>query len=1497
MAPKNKKRKPASNPARAVATTSLPSKAKLQQAEEEKARLAAEEEERKIGEAAAVAAEEEAVRQAAANITATSNNDTLTPDEFAAQLEDNGLQEFIEKNGDKVFREARRQVTKFESERRTLRATGNAGCTPFFVGDWLEECDVERIFSIARESEASRYAVTRSDETTYTLEIWRLHHTLADLGFKEAHIKEVIALGISSPDDAIEHLVLTYPENELPSFTVSRTPKAGQPLAQVPMGQATTKKAMAELLDGLPTEASAEPEPAPETVTTDHPAESPDDISSESDVDESMDPSILIPQYLKYRRKVSKITGVWAPEQPKKSKKKASAGVSISQAVGLTKQRSEQLATLNTKLEKLKSDPLFDFGQAAELWGKEVEDFRQQRIALAKTSRRKAGGTAARHQSGDNSRTASRSRPGSVSGDSGDEGISSGMGGMRLSRSQSRTSSRISASSTDAGAFGTLFNGDAEDGEGRVFTNTSVFVRDFGKAAEATPSPRKVFEESVTGRYPGSKVAFRDISTSTSFQSEVYVTWSLTGTLPTVFPAETDDLGDNEELRKEVLYSVHTLKSFENTTVTTRFKMLNISCPTKIQADFYIATIALYRLFPEEKLYLRLNSVWRNFWQELIDQAKQENDIREKQLLKWIRSTTEDIMQDTLLETDKGKQDVSDDIGNGKKIFYEPLEFMTTQQILNIYTAKMSNPMYHYMLQGRMSLPIWQYRDQLLQAINEHQITIVCGETGCGKSTQLPAYILEECLAAGQSCRVFVTEPRRISAISLAKRVCDELGEVDVGTNRSLVGYSIRLEAKFTSKTRLIYATTGIVMRMLERGNNLREITHLILDEVHERSIESDFLLLVLKKLLAVRQDLKVILMSATVDAQKFSEYLHDAPIFYIPGRTYPVQTYYLEDAVELTRFVVPDDSGRGNRRRFDDYDIDDVEETGPNSTSSYETYNAQTRKTMARFDEWTINYELIVQLLIQIATNPDYVPYSRAILVFLPGLNEIRKLHNVILGDPNLQNGWEVHALHSTIATEEQEQAFLLPPEGFRKVVLATNIAETGITIPDITCVIDTCKSKEMRFDEKRQLSRLIETFISKANAKQRRGRAGRVQEGLCFHLVTQEQFNSYFAEQQVPEMLRLSLQDLILRIKICNLGGIEETLSLALDPPTPKNVNRAIDSLLEVKALTANEELTPLGRHLAQLPLDVYLGKLLLLSTLYGCVDVCVTIAAILSSKSPWVQPYGQRQQAEIARMSWKTGDSDLLTTYYAYRGWRKAVETQGMNEYEFCNKNYLSPRNLVAIEETKTQLFVLLADSGIMRLEPDERIRLNKARYLRRGRQQFFDVPARYDFNSKSDLVVTSTIAAGFYPKIISREGKGWRNIVNSQSLNVSLTSVNRTSTNISWLSYYNILQSSNKYYDAYETSRVNDVALALLCGDAEFKLFAGAMIVDGNRIRFVFDSWRGMLAILILRRRIRALTSLRWKNIDSSISDEDRQWFDIAIRVLGRGKMPSKPVAVT
>lgn len=631
----------------------------------------------------------------------------------------------------------------------------------------------------------------------------------------------------------------------------------------------------------------------------------------------------------------------------------------------------------------------------------------------------------------------------------------------------------------------------------------------------------------------------------------------------------------------------------------------------------------------------------------------------------------------------------------------------------------------------------------------------------------------------------------------------EELGENrnDLGTNRSLVGYSIRLEANTSRETRLVYATTGIVMRMLEGSNDLQEVTHLVLDEVHERSIDSDFLLIVLKKLLVRRKDLKVILMSATVDADRFSTYLAGAPVLNVPGRTFPVQVRYLEDAIELTGYV-PADS---EPDKMVDLDDDPAESEGENTKSdmskSLASYSSRTRSTLAQIDEYRIEFDLILQLIAQIAVDDQLQDYSKAILVFLPGIAEIRTLNDMLLGDPRFAKDWYVYPLHSTIATEDQESAFLVPPPGIRKIVLATNIAETGITIPDVTCVIDTGKHREMRFDERRQLSRLIDTFISRANAKQRRGRAGRVQEGLCFHMFTKFRHDHLMSDQQTPEMLRLSLQDLAIRVKICKIGGIEETLGDALDPPSAKNIRRAVDALVDVRALTQAEELTPLGHQLARLPLDVFLGKLILYGVIFKCLDMAITVAAILSSKSPFSAPFGQRSQADNARMAFRRGDSDLLTIYNAYLAWKRVCQSTGGGgkEFQFCHKNFLSQQTLANIEDLKGQLLTSLADSGFLSLTEEERRALSRARFSGgRGRrqQQFYDIPRRVNLNSDNDVVSASVIAWSFYPKILVRDvpgSKGLRNIGTNQSISLHPSSVNRGRLDLRWLSYYHIMQS--------------------------------------------------------------------------------------------------------
>jgi ATP-dependent RNA helicase DHX29 len=668
-------------------------------------------------------------------------------------------------------------------------------------------------------------------------------------------------------------------------------------------------------------------------------------------------------------------------------------------------------------------------------------------------------------------------------------------------------------------------------------------------------------------------------------------------------------------------------------------------------------------------------------------------------------------------------------------------------------------------------------------------------------------------------------------------------------------------------------------MRFTSEGTFLDNISF---NELTMRSIDTDFLLVILLSLMDRRPELKVILMSATVDAAKFSRYLNDAPILTVPGRTFPVQTRYLEDAIELTHYTgSTDDTAKNGTNSGDDDDEINSEQSGiPNKLPGY---SPATRNALSNYDEYAIDYDLVVRLIEAVAYDPQLSRFSSAVLVFLPGIAEIRQLNDILTSHPSFNSNWLIYPLHSTISSEDQQAAFLLPPPGVRKIVLATNIAETGVTIPDITCVVDTGKHKEMRFDERRQLSRLTQSFISRANAKQRRGRAGRVQEGLCFHLFTKYRHDNLMSDQQTPEMLRLSLQDLVMRTKICKLGDIEATLSEALDPPSSKNIRRAIDALIEVDALTPSEELTPLGRQIAKLPLDAHLGKLVLLASLFGCVDVAITIAAILSSKSPFLTPFGAKQRADIARLSFKTGDSDLLTTYNAYKAWKAVCTTAGRSEMQFCHKNFLSPQNLGNIEDLKAQLFSSLVEAGFIQVTPDERRALSRYRATTRHRM-FVNVPTQYDMHSDNDLLVNSVVATAFYPKVLTREGKGWRNISNNQTVSLAPTSVNKNSATAKFLSYYHIMQSSNKFYNAHSTSIAHPLPMVLMvAADMDFKLHAGVVAFPGSVLRFAVQDWRAAVALKVLRRRVKEILASSWKNPARQLGEREQEWLGLFFRM--------------
>jgi ATP-dependent RNA helicase DHX29 len=333
---------------------------------------------------------------------------------------------------------------------------------------------------------------------------------------------------------------------------------------------------------------------------------------------------------------------------------------------------------------------------------------------------------------------------------------------------------------------------------------------------------------------------------------------------------------------------------------------------------------------------------------------------------------------------------------------------------------------------------------------------------------------------------------------------------------------------------------------------------------------------------------------------------------------------------------------------------------------------------------------------------------------------------------------------------------------------------------------------------------------------------------------------------------MLRLSLREPALKVKSWGFGSIEEALGQALDPPTIKNIRRAVVALKDVKALTNSESLTPLGRQLARLPLDIWLGKLTILGIAFACLDAAVTMASIMSSRSPFVAAKGADSRAESAKLVFQRGQSDLLLSYNAYLAWRRTCKSG--NATEFCRRNFLDHQALSQIEDQRVQLLVALGDAGLVTFDDAERSLLRRARSSNR-RREFFIIPDRYNINDTSDNALTSLIAQAFYPKLLMREGKGWRNISTNQQVHIAPTSINQlTPRPPPWLSFHHTVQTKSKLPTAFDTSAVPESAIVLFLGDAEFKMFAGVITIDGNKICFRVRSWRTMMALKILRSKM-------------------------------------------
>ncbi|XP_062112416.1 DExH-box ATP-dependent RNA helicase DExH1 isoform X2 [Humulus lupulus] len=638
----------------------------------------------------------------------------------------------------------------------------------------------------------------------------------------------------------------------------------------------------------------------------------------------------------------------------------------------------------------------------------------------------------------------------------------------------------------------------------------------------------------------------------------------------------------------------------------------------------------------------------------------------------------------------------------------------------------------------REKLPAFKMKSQFLKAVAENQVLVVSGETGCGKTTQLPQFILEEeisCLR-GADCNIICTQPRRISAISVSARISSERGE-SLGET---VGYQIRLESKRSSQTRLLFCTTGVLLRQLVQDPQLTGVSHLLVDEIHERGMNEDFLLIILRDLLPRRPDLRLILMSATINAELFSKYFGNAPTIHIPGFTFPVTELFLEDILEKTHYSIKSESSNfdGNSRRrqkdskkdpltelFEEVDID----------SQYRTYSTYTRKSLEAWSGSQLDLGLVESSIEYICRHEG----PGAILVFLTGWDDISKLldkvkGNRFLGDPSK---FMVLPLHGSMPTINQREIFDRPPPNKRKIVLATNIAESSITIDDVVYVIDCGKAKETSYDALNKLACLLPSWISKASAHQRRGRAGRVQPGVCYKLYPKI-IHDEMLQYQLPEILRTPLQELCLQIKSLQLGTAGSFLAKALQPPDSLAVQNAIELLKTIGALDDMEELTPLGRHLCTLPLDPNIGKMLLMGSIFQCLNPALTIAAALAHRDPFVLPIERKEEADAAKRSF-AGDScsDHIALLKAFEGWKEAKRNG--NDRAFCWENFLSPVTLQMMEDMRMQFLDLLAGIGFV----------DKSRG-----------PAAYNQYGQDLEMVCAILCAGMYPNVVQCKRRGKR-----------------------------------------------------------------------------------------------------------------------------------------
>ncbi|KCV72791.1 hypothetical protein H696_00370 [Fonticula alba] len=566
------------------------------------------------------------------------------------------------------------------------------------------------------------------------------------------------------------------------------------------------------------------------------------------------------------------------------------------------------------------------------------------------------------------------------------------------------------------------------------------------------------------------------------------------------------------------------------------------------------------------------------------------------------------------------------------------------------------------MLNERQRLPAWPERSNILKIIEDSQTTVLTGETGSGKTTQVPQYLLERSLETQTPCNIIVTQPRRMAAVSIAKRVSDEQ-VVPVG---DLIGYSVRFDSKVSASTRLRFCTTGVLLRLLQDEDPLAGITHIVIDEVHERSTEIDIALCMMRELLTRRPGLKLIIMSATVNSDLFQRYFARKetlpPIVSISGRTFPVKVIPLEKSIALCHF-----HGGGTSESVD-----------------------MLAKRVS--SDVRIMFEFINNLVGHIMKAQP----AGDILIFMPGVGEINQAVS------QLEKNWPLIAskfsvteqipvilpLHASLSNFEQTLVFAKPPAGRRKVIISTNVAEASVTIDGIVHVIDSGFSKMMYFDNENGAHHLRTEIVSEANVRQRQGRAGRTRAGFYYPLYTEATARS-LEKFPIVEIQRSPLEPVYLQVLASGISNnVPAFLRGLLDPPKAEQVAAAEKILLNAGAISLDRKsITPLGRQLSFIPAGIRAAKAILLGAVFQCLDPMLSVAAFIDGNSPFIRTTDaavlENQRSLICEFG--NPSSDLLTYHNIYKEW----ESQGRHSARshFCQTYGLSFLTMQSVRDLRS------------------------------------------------------------------------------------------------------------------------------------------------------------------------------------------------------------------